>query len=259
LVTHQRGLTKVYYRAGSESPWEKLVEYPLGGAGWLPLMLDDDDHTLYVSSRSKRDKSAIFSYDTKSKSLGAMVASHPQVDLENLIADDQDNVVGVTFDADRPGVAWFDERIAHIQEAIDASLPNAVNRISWSLGLEMVLVASQSDVSPGSSIFSIARPARWRVGGPSPWIKSELCRRCAQSAIAPGDGPEIRLLDRAARLTGQERPGRIASGGPWVSVTAGTSIPRCNCVAATPCCSPLRGTTRYGWKHFLQLRRLDAG
>lgn len=256
LETHQHGLTKVYYRAGSESAWDKLVEYPLGAAGWSPLMLDDDDHTLYVSSRNGRDKSAIFKFDTKSKSLGAIVASHPQVDLHSLIVDDEGHVVGVTYNADRPGVAWFDERIAHIQEAVDAALPNAVNHLSWSRGVGLVLVDSQSDVSPGS--FYLLNPQtgkmEWQADR-SPWIKPEQMSPMRAVHYRARDGLDIpAYLTMPRGSSGKNLPLVVLPhGGPWVSGDSWRFNPEVQFLASRgyAVLQPnFRGTTRYGWKHF---------
>jgi dipeptidyl aminopeptidase/acylaminoacyl peptidase len=256
LETHQRGLTKVYYRASSEAAWEKLVEYPLGAAGWSPLMLDDDDHTLYVSSRNGRDKSVIVNYDTRSKSLGAIVASHPQVDLHSLVVEDEGHVVGVTYNADRPGTAWFDERVAHIQEAVDVSLPNAVNHLSWSRGLGLVLVESQSDVSPGSYYLLDPKTGKMEwLADRSPWIKPELMSPMRAVRYRARDGLEIPAYLTVPRGS----PGRnlalvvLPHGGPWVSGDSWHFNPEVQFLASRgyAVLQPnFRGTTRYGWKHF---------
>ena len=160
----------------------------------------------------------------------------------------------MTFDADRPGV-WFDERIAHIQEAIDASLPNAVNRISWSRGLEMVLVASQSDVSPGTFYLLDRKTGKMEwLADRSPWIKSELMSPMRAVRYRARDGLEIPAYLTVPR----DSPGKnlplvvLPHGGPWVSGDSWHFNPEVQFLASGyAVLQPnFRGTTRYGWKHF---------
>jgi dipeptidyl aminopeptidase/acylaminoacyl peptidase len=142
---------RIWYRDGADAPWRKLDEFdPLSAGRWGPLAMADDGKRLIVSThRDGRDKAALALYDPATKSFVETLASHPQVNLDRL-AGDKDGVRGVSYDADRQGSAWFDADIAAVQSAMDKSFPDAVNALSWSLDKKKFIVASYSDVSPGT-------------------------------------------------------------------------------------------------------------
>ena len=256
LVIKGHGITRVYYRAGGDAPWEMLVEYPLGGQGWRPLALDEDNKTLYVQTRKGRDKEAIFKFDTQAKTLGGLVAEHPQVDLRQLIVDRDGRVLGVEYNADRPGVAWFDERMARIQEAVDAALPNAVNYLSWTQGLDLVLIASRSDISPGAFYLLTVKTGKMEwLADRSPWIKPEQMSPMRAVRYKARDGLEIpAYLTLPRGSSGKELPLVVLPhGGPWVDGDSWHFNPEVQFLASRgyAVLQPnFRGTTRYGWKHF---------
>jgi dipeptidyl aminopeptidase/acylaminoacyl peptidase len=141
--------TRVFWRPDAGAKWVQIGESQLREAQFVPVGFDGDG-TLFVSSNIGRDKWAIYRFDTEKKALGALVAAHSQVDLIGDLEFDlgKNHVVGVTYQADRPGVVWFDEDWARLQKAVDAALPGRRNLIS-TRGAR-ALVTSYSDTDPGT-------------------------------------------------------------------------------------------------------------
>ncbi len=105
----QEGRTRIWYRAGPDDAWQKLDEAPENSIAWSPLAIGKDDRTLVVASRKGRDKGAIVTYDPAKRAFGEVLAEHPQVDLFDLERDRAGDILGVSYDADKAGIAWFDE------------------------------------------------------------------------------------------------------------------------------------------------------
>lgn len=255
MQAFDRGRVRTYYRAGADAPWQKLDEYSQTTPGWTPLAVTEDDKALIVADQRARDKAALVRYEPAEKRFGDVMAAHPQVDLGTLIFD-EGRPVGVAFEADRGGAAWFDEMLARTQRNVDTALPGMVNRLSWSRDRSLVLVRSYSDVSPGSFYLLDTRSGKmeWLVDR-APWIKPKEMARMQPVRYAARDGLEI-----PAYLTlPPTGPGKnlplvvVVHGGPWVSGDTWGFDPEAQFLATRgyAVLQPnFRGTTRYGWKHF---------
>lgn len=255
LVVFDKGRVRTHYRASADAPWQKLDDFSQSEARWTPLAVADDDKTLLVSDRRARDKAAIVSYDPATRTFGAVVAEHPQVDLAGLIFS-EGSPVGVSYEADRHGQAWFDEGLARLQASVDKALPDTTNILHWSRDRERVIVFSYSDVQAGSYYLLDRRAGKmeWLVDR-APQLRPRDMSPMRPVHYAARDG-----LDIPAYLTlPRGAPERnlpmvvIVHGGPWVAgqtwgldreaqflASRGYAVLQPN----------FRGTTRYGWKHF---------
>ena len=249
---------RIWYRAGEDAPWVKLDEFgALSEGQWMPLAVADDGKTLLVSSRRGHDKAVISRYDPEKKAFGEVIASHPQVDLSGLVTDrTTGQILGVRYDADRAGTAWFDEKLAAYQSALDKALPNAVNVFSWSSDRQKFLVTSYSDVNPGSFyLFDRATGKLQWLADRMPWIDPKKMSPMMPVRYKARDGLEIPAYLTIPRgSTGKGLPMVVdIHGGPWVPgdewgfdrevqflASRGYAVLQPN----------YRGTTRYGWKHF---------
>jgi dipeptidyl aminopeptidase/acylaminoacyl peptidase len=142
------------------------------------------------------------------------------VDLaDGLVYDHKkQRVVGVAYDADKPGVAWFDEDWARVAASLDKLRPNHINVLQRSEG-SRALVYSYSDTDPGS--YSLLDLDRRRL---EPLVE-------VRAAIKPDTMPTRQPVRYAAR-DGLEIPGWLTlpkgvapknlplvvlvHGGPWV-------------------------------------------
>jgi dipeptidyl aminopeptidase/acylaminoacyl peptidase len=256
LVAVGAGRVRIHYRASEDAPWKKLDEYSAYAADqWFPIGLTQDEHGLYVSARIGRDKGAVMRYDPDTKSFGEIIAAHPQVDLDTLIHP-YDKVVGVRYDADKLGAAWFDEDLAKVQKGIDGALPATTNLISWSRDRERFLVTSISDVLPGSFYLFERKTGKleW-LADSAPWIDPRKMTHVQPVRYAARDGLEIpAYLTVPRNTTGKNLPMVVmVHGGPWVPGDNWYFNPEVQFLAARGyvVLQPnFRGTTRYGWKHF---------
>jgi len=252
----RRGATAIYYRDGEAAPWRKLDEIKVGEPGWEPLAIAADGKSIYANSWKGRDKSAIVLLDPQPGATGRVIASHPYVDVKRLIMDDG-VPVGISYNADRPGFAWFDEELERIQTAVDGALPRATNELTWTRNRERLLIKSSSDVSPGTFYFFDRASGRieW-FADRYPWLKRESLVTVRPVRYRARDGFEIPAY---LTLPKDMAPNAAAPlvvlvhGGPWVDGYSWRFDPEVQHLATRgyAVLQPnFRGTTRYGWKHF---------
>ncbi|HEX3062362.1 MAG TPA: S9 family peptidase [Usitatibacter sp.] len=256
FVATSEGRVRIWYRAGADAEWTQLDEFsPVKEGQWFPLAVAEDDKTLYVSSWQGRDKAAIVRYDPATKRFGEVVAAHPQVDLSTLVRRPS-QIAGVYYDADRAGVAWFDEKLAAVQSAIDKALPGNVNLLSWSDDKTRFVITSRSDVLPGSFYYFDRGTGKLQwLGDQRPWIDPKKMSPMTPVRYKARDGLEIpAYLTIPKGSSGKNLPlVAVIHGGPWVSGDEWRFDPEVQFLASRgyAVLQPnYRGTTRYGWKHF---------
>ena len=257
FIASSENKARIYYRKDAESPWRKLDEFnTLVGGQWTPLEVAEDNRTLYASSWKSHDKAEIVRYDPETRSFGETLAAHPQVDLATLVRTRDDKLLGVTFEADKGGVAWFDAEMAKLQGAIDSALPGTVNTLSGSLDRQRFIVSAHSDVLPGAfyRFDKKAGKLEW-LADSAPWIDPKKMSPVTPIRYKARDGLEIPgYLTVPKNSSGKNLPMVVMiHGGPWVSGDNWRYNPEVQFLASRgyAVLQPnFRGTTRYGWKHF---------
>lgn len=160
ITSENKGLASaVHWRAAPGENWVKLTEFGHRDHGFHPVEFDGDG-SLLVASNLDRDTFALQRYDAQARKPGEVIAAHPRADLYgDLVFDPRKNaIVGLRYDAERPGSAWLDDDWARLQQTIDAALPDRVNVISRPRSGSRALVYSHSDTDPGSYyLFDVDR------------------------------------------------------------------------------------------------------
>jgi dienelactone hydrolase len=250
-----RGMVRVHYRAGPEAPWAKLQERSLQQPGWTAVALADDGKSLVVSDWQDGDRSVLRLYDPGTRTMGEVIAAHPQVDLRSAFYDTDGRVLGTRFNADRPGVAWFDPYFAGVQRNVDAAFPDTTTTMSWSRDRNRILVTTRSDVSPGAFHLYDVKAAKMEwLADRSPWIDPAKMAPMRPVRYEARDGLPIPAYLTLPRGAQKDLPMVVVvHGGPWVDgaswgfdreaqffASRGYAVLQPN----------FRGSTRYGWKHF---------
>jgi len=188
---------------------------------------------------------------------GELLAAHPQVDLASGLIYDygKKRVVGVAYNADRPGVAWFDEDWARVAAMIDRARPGHFNVLSRSEG-PRALVFSYSDTDPGSYfLLDIDKRKLENLVETRRAIKADAMPARQPLRYTARDGLEI-----PAWLTlpkGKEAKNLplvvLVHGGPWVHGAGwrwsgeAAFLGSLGYAVLEP---EFRGSTGWGWKHY---------
>jgi len=257
LVVASDKRARVWYRPGEDAPWQKVDEFAtLAGDSWEPLAVAEDDKTLYVSSRrGGRDKAAIVRYDPVKKEFGEVIAAHPQVDISRLIYPKKE-LLGVRYEADKFGTAWFDAGLSQVQAAMDKALPDTVNFLSFSDDHQRFVVTAISDVKPGTFYYFDRKGGKLEfLADERPWIDSRKMSPMTPVRYKARDGLEIpAYLTIPKGSSGKNLPlVMVIHGGPWVDGDGWYFDPEVQFLASRgyAVLQPnYRGTTRYGWKHY---------
>jgi dipeptidyl aminopeptidase/acylaminoacyl peptidase len=210
---------RVWWRASADAKWVEIGRAAIWGPSVVPVTFDGDG-TLIVASNVGRDTYALQRYDGEKHRFTEVVAEHPQFDLtQGLVFDRRKKrIVGLFYEAEKPGSVWFDDDWARLQKAVDDALPGKSNRL-WRGDGPQVLVFSRSDTDPGRYYLLDAEKRRLE-----PMVE-------VRSGIRPDEMPSREFFRYAAR-DGLSIPAYLTlpkgaapkalplvvlvHGGPWV-------------------------------------------
>jgi dipeptidyl aminopeptidase/acylaminoacyl peptidase len=119
--------------------------------GWYPLAFDGDDRTLFVASSVGRETTAVYRYDTATRTMGELVHGDPTYDVESVLWDEaRQKIVAIPVNAERPRMHWLDRDSEALQQRIDQSLRDTSNRLLHaSPDGSRRLISARSDRDPG--------------------------------------------------------------------------------------------------------------
>lgn len=143
--------TTVYLRDPVKGTLTAVHTHKEDDPGWSPLSFDGDDRTLFVASNIGRDTTAVFRFDTATRTMGALVHGDPVYDVDGVVWDEaKQKVVAVRFNADRDRFHWLDSESEALQQRIDRSLRDTSNHLLHAApdGSRRLIYAA-SDRDPG--------------------------------------------------------------------------------------------------------------
>lgn len=207
-----------WYRSGADAEWEKIADFSVKDDYWVPFYVPDTPGKLVIRHRDGRDTHALFEYDVKTRTIGAMLAGHPTQDIIGIGGVDNEAFDRVQTDGMVPQQVWFDSAWARLQSSIDEVIPNRVNVLSGDPA-KKVLVYSYGDVDPGTwHILDVVKMQLSFVGRRHPGIDPDSMRPKEIIHYASADGLKI-----PAYLT---RPLNVKDPAPTVVLIHGGPIAR---------------------------------
>lgn len=142
---------KILHRKENNTGWSEIASKQVDGPGWMPIAIDSDDRTLFVTSTLGHRNAAVYKYDLETLSMGELVYSDSTYEVDELVIIDQKRkVYGVTYSGDRQRFVWLDEGMKQVEATLEASLPDTVHSpIQVSEDGSKVIIRSYSDRDPG--------------------------------------------------------------------------------------------------------------
>lgn len=214
----------LWYRDDAEGEWQLIADAQSDRTALRPLAVESDG-SLIVSTRGPgalRDRAALYRYDVKARKLGALMFSHPWVDIsDGLIRQPGTGaVLGVSYSDDMPRTHWFDPEFAELQRELDKALPLTTNTISpGHAGARHLLVFAQSATDAGAYyLFNRQRRSLERVTATREWLPAELMPERRYAPYKARDGltiPAWLTLPRGIPATNLPLIVHV-HGGPWV-------------------------------------------
>jgi dipeptidyl aminopeptidase/acylaminoacyl peptidase len=256
VTEEKEGGGRLYWRAAESAPWEIIDDYKPRRQRFVPVAFDGDG-SLIVASNARHDTQALYRFDPEKKAVGELLAAHPQVDLTGGLIYDytKERVIGVAFNADKPGVAWFDEDWAKVAAMVDRALPDHFNVLARSDGAR-ALVFSYSDVDPGTYyLLDVEKRKLERLVETRRDIKPDAMPARKPVRYSARDGLQIPgWLTLPKGADAKNLPLVVlVHGGPWAH-GAGWGWNGEAAFLATLGYAVLepefRGSTGWGWKHY---------
>jgi dipeptidyl aminopeptidase/acylaminoacyl peptidase len=211
--------TSILFRDGEADDWREVATYDFKEAA-SPRLFTFDNRAIYVASNVGRDKTAICAYDLATGKEGELLFEHPEVDVGGLLYSKQRKVLtGVSYETDRLGYHFFDERRARIQSFLDERLPGYDNRlVSHSRDETRFVVHSGSDRSMGAYYLLDERKMELtKLFEISPWLDED--RMAPMSPVEYGSRDGMRIRGYLTVPRGAEPNGLPLvvhpHGGPW--------------------------------------------
>lgn len=253
-----KGMVTLWHRHDAQAAWAMLEQGAEHELKIRPIAFDYDG-TLYVAARAEGDRMAIYSYDPEARRVGQRIARHPDVDMSALMFNRAKRaLVGIPYDADKPGIAWLDEDLARMQMAIDQALPQKINRLRVAAdNPKRAIVASFSDRHPVRYYaYDADRRTLKEIDVSLPSIRPEAMAERKFVRYKARDGLEIpAYLTLPKDSAGKHLPLVVdIHGGPWVAKQQWGFNPLAQFFASRGYAvlqPDFRGTLGYGKRHFV--------
>jgi len=256
--SYVKGIHSLWYRESDKSPWVRIDEGTDFRLHIAPLAFGYDNKTLYVAATRDGDKKAIYTYDVQAKKLGELIAGSRQANIDTpIFSRAKRALVGVSYQADKPGVVWLDADMARLQKTVDKALPDTYNVLQVAdENPHRAVVFAYSDVDPGTyylldtdqlKLEEIARPRRW--------IDPKQMAARKPVTYTARDGLEIPAYLTLPRNSSDKKPplvviihgGPFARGFSWGFDTEAEFFASRGYAVLQP---EFRGSDGHGWKLF---------
>lgn len=226
VSTVSEGRQRVFHRPADRDAWTPIEDLPVTDDGHLePLYIERNGSWVVRTSRG-RDTAGLYSYDpAKRQLLPEPLVAVDGFDVSGGIGADwrQQLISSVWVQADRWQRVWFDEKMAAVQQEVDASLPKGrVNGLSCGdcATATRFVVKSGSDRVPAEYFVYDREARKLALIGPShPWLAESSQGRRSFHRVAARDGLTLPVVvtHPARRPAGEPAPTVVyVHGGPWV-------------------------------------------
>jgi dipeptidyl aminopeptidase/acylaminoacyl peptidase len=218
-----------YYRDSEGAPWQKMYEWDALADEINPQFFDKNNK-LYVASNVGRNTMGLFEYDLAGKKLGKLVYADDTYDLTGPTVwgggriaarfgdeDADDQIIGISYNADKPKTVWFDEKYANVQAQLEKAFPGANPR--FGVLKEKMLVTVTSDRDPGAVyLFDRSKPSVTELLRFADWIKPAEMAEMRPIKFTARDGVEIHGYLTLPQTFEKGKPVPLVvhpHGGPW--------------------------------------------
>jgi dipeptidyl aminopeptidase/acylaminoacyl peptidase len=219
------GRDRLYLHQGDSGSWTLVDDRMLLDADSMDPVFLEAGSKLIVRTRAGHDTLGLYSYDLNKRALDPEpLVQAARFDVGPVELDRQaQHVVGARIEADRPVSAWFSDRVAAVQQAVDKALPaDRFNTVDCGRceSTAFYVVFSQSDRQPGEYyLYDAGAHQLTLLGQTRPWIKEASQGRRSFHWTSARDGLPLPLV--VTDPPGHEAPEALPAilmvhGGPWL-------------------------------------------
>jgi dipeptidyl aminopeptidase/acylaminoacyl peptidase len=222
-ISTTEGQSTVFSHVGND--WKDVAHFPAYQASRESFDFETvgSDGAVYVTQAYGPDGAdALFKLDLASgKPQGDPIVRIKGFDFNGSVIDDaaRHTVLGVHYQADADGTAWFDPSMAVLQKEVDAKLPGLINQIdAASCGCaNRVLVTSHSDHQPALfSLYDRKAALLIPIGNSRPAIAPRQMADTDFYRIKARDGHDLPLYVTKPHGKGPWPTVVLVHGGPFL-------------------------------------------
>ncbi|HEY4069936.1 MAG TPA: S9 family peptidase [Sphingomicrobium sp.] len=145
------GRIKYFYRTPDSREWKTLVDYADWQQQIQPLAVDADIDALYALKK-RNGRYALYAIQLDGSGAETLIASNPQVDIDNVVRiGDGLKVIGYTYADESRHAEYFDPEFKALAASLSKALPNLplVDFVDSSADGRKLLIFAGSDTDPG--------------------------------------------------------------------------------------------------------------
>jgi len=225
------GKRRMKYRKTPKDDWITLIEFEDGTGGFTPAWISNDGSRMYVSSNitpdgSIRDKAAIYEYDFVNQQIGDLIFEHDIVDVTGVVGSEvTDDIIYVTYNVDKPGKFYVDEKWERKMSGIEAAFSDRVVSVTSVTEDEskMVITAWNSRNAASYYLYDESKGSLEELGKAYDWLDENNLGEMTPVTIVARDGLKLpAFLTLPPDSDGQNLPMVInPHGGPRARDTWG--------------------------------------
>ena len=140
-----------FYRASGENRWKTFSQTKEGADAFTPIAVDGGKNLAYAI-KPLDGRNAIYSVSLDGNFTSQLVASNPQVDVDDVITIGRHGrVIGTRYTTDRLQTDYFDPEYKKLAAMLGRALPNTplIHIMSASADEQRLVIFAGSDVDPG--------------------------------------------------------------------------------------------------------------
>lgn len=185
------GKTKYRFRAAGSREWQALAD---STGEFTPLAIDATTDSLYALMPLK-GRDALYRIKLDSSMAATLVASHPKVDIDNVIrAGEGRKIVGYSYTDDRPHAVYFDNEYKTLAAGLGKALPSQplISFIGASADGQTLLMVASGDSDAGKYYaFDRTKRALAPIFPTRPQLDGKALASVKAITYAAADGTQI--------------------------------------------------------------------
>lgn len=188
------GRIKYFYRPQGSHDWKTLADYADWQQQMEPLAVDADIDSAYVL-RKKDGRYALYAIKLDGSGAETLVASNPQVDIDDVVrVGDGLKVIGYTYADESRHAVYFDPEFRALAGSLSKALPNLplIDFAGSSADGRKLLIHAGSDTDPGRYyLFDRDKKSLNEVMVDRPDLEGRTLAPMKSVTIAAADGAQI--------------------------------------------------------------------
>jgi len=261
VATRDRGRLGVFAKSATGPGWERWQDADYYGDRYADPYWVGFDGQLLALTQHQDGMAALHVVDTRTRTL----SPEPMLALDgydfrgSVVFDNRARrLVGVHYETDVRRTLWLDPGMKATQEAVDAALPETINRIDCGhcIGASTVLVTASSDREPPHYyVYDRDTKVLTSIAASRPWIdaRAQGVREFRRFAARDGLSIPVLVTHPPGKANGPKPAVVIVHGGPWVRGTHWEWEPEAQFLASRGYVviePEFRGSQGFGFPHF---------